>query len=176
MKTMDNNILPEFDLDKAANTLGDEIAKMVIEKLVKQGDLVPVGHAQWTIAHWIMPRNDDGMSDPIYYQVRCSKCGFGLDAQTWVQELQQYGADKYCPKCGAKMDEDPDKITILPFTQSDRKWTPCSNPPKHHRDVIVRGIEAIGNVTVHKVMQWDVDRWRPMDYAPSIIWKEWSEI
>ena len=55
-------------------------------------------------AHWIMPRNDDGMSDPVDYQVRCSKCGFGLDPQTWVQELQQYGADKYCPKCGAQMD------------------------------------------------------------------------
>ena len=60
--------------------------------------------------------------------------------------------------------------------ESERKWIPCSNPPKHHRDVLVRGIEAIGNVTVHKVMQWDVDTWRPKDYAPSIIWKEWSEI
>ena len=57
-----------------------------------------------------------------------------------------------------------------------RQWIPCSNPPKHHRDVLVRGIEAIGNVTVHKVMQWDVDRWRPMNYPPSITWKEWSEI
>ena len=25
---------------------------------------------------WITPRYDDGMSEPIYYQVRCSKCGF----------------------------------------------------------------------------------------------------
>lgn len=64
----------------------------------------------------------------------------------------------------------------LPSAQPERKWTPCSNPPKHHKDVIVRGIEAIGNVTVHKVMQWDVDTWRPTDYAPSVTWKEWSEI
>ena len=55
--------------------------------------------------HWIMPQNDDGMSDPIYYQVRCSECNFDLDPQTWHQELHQYGADKYCPKCGAKMQE-----------------------------------------------------------------------
>lgn len=55
-------------------------------------------------------------------------------------------------------------------------WIPCSNPPKHHRDVLVRGTEAIGNVTVHKVMLWDVDVWRPTNYAPSIIWEEWSEI
>lgn len=63
-----------------------------------------------------------------------------------------------------------------PSAQPERKWTSCSNPPKHHKDVIVRGIEAIGNVTVHKVMQWDVDTWRPTDYAPSVMWKEWSEI
>ena len=53
--------------------------------------------------HWIMPVQDDGMSDPIYYQVRCSECGFDLDPQTWHMELHQYGADKYCPNCGAKM-------------------------------------------------------------------------
>jgi hypothetical protein len=64
----------------------------------------------------------------------------------------------------------------LPAVHPERKWIPCSNPPKHHKDVIVRGIEAIGNVTVHKVMQWDVDTWRPTDYAPSVMWKEWSEI
>lgn len=69
-----------------------------------------------------------------------------------------------------------DILEQMPSAQPERKWTPCSNPPKHHGDVLVRGNEAIGNVTVHKVMQWDVDRWRPMDYAPSIIWEEWSEI
>lgn len=69
-----------------------------------------------------------------------------------------------------------DLIERLPSAQTERKWTPCSNPPKHHKDVIVRGIEAIGNVTVHKVMQWDVDRWRPANYPSSIFWKEWSEI
>ena len=80
--------------------------------------------------------------------------------------------------------EDPDDLKNmlllafqeLPAAQLERKWIPCSNPPKHHRDVLVRGKEAIGNVTVHKVMQWDVDTWRPIDYAPSITWEEWSEI
>lgn len=54
--------------------------------------------------HWVMPVRDDGTSDPICYQVRCSKCGFDLDPQTWHTELHQYGADKYCPNCGAKME------------------------------------------------------------------------
>ena len=54
--------------------------------------------------HWIMPVRDDGMSEPICYQVRCSQCGFDLDPQTWHTELHQYGADKYCPNCGAKME------------------------------------------------------------------------
>lgn len=71
---------------------------------------------------------------------------------------------------------DPNVIAEASPAQPERKWIPCSNPPKHHRDVLVRGIEAIGNVTVHKVMQWDVDTWRPTDYAPSVFWKEWSEI
>ena len=55
--------------------------------------------------HWIMPQQDDGMSDPIYYQVRCSECGFNLDPQTWHQELHQYDADKFCPNCGCRMVE-----------------------------------------------------------------------
>lgn len=53
--------------------------------------------------HWVMPVQDDGMSDPIYYQVRCSECGFDLDPQTWHQELHQYDADKFCPNCGCRM-------------------------------------------------------------------------
>ena len=69
-----------------------------------------------------------------------------------------------------------DRIKALPSAEPERVWISCDTPPEHHRDVIVRGIEAIGNVTVHKVMQWDVDTWRPTDYAPSVMWKEWSEI
>ena len=70
------------------------------------------------------------------------------------------------------------EITLagLPSAQPERVWHPVEKPPAHHKDVIVRGVEAIGNVTVHKVMQWDVDTWRPTDYAPSIMWTEWSEI
>ena len=55
------------------------------------------------VGQWIPPRWDDGMSDPIYYQVRCSECGFDLDPQTFGVELKKYGADRFCPKCGAKM-------------------------------------------------------------------------
>lgn len=61
---------------------------------------------------WIMPIQDDGMSDPIYYQVRCSKCGFDLDPQTWHQELHQYGADNFCPNCGADMRGKADEENI----------------------------------------------------------------
>lgn len=64
----------------------------------------------------------------------------------------------------------------LPSAEPKRVWHPVGKPPAHHKDVIVRGVEAIGNVTVHKVMQWDVDTWKPTNYAPSITWTEWSEI
>ena len=72
-----------------------------LDKIIE--DLPPVTPKQRT-GHWEMPQLDDGMSDPIYYQVRCSECGFDLDPQTWHMELHQYGADKYCPNCGAKME------------------------------------------------------------------------
>lgn len=52
---------------------------------------------------WKMPVQDDGMSDPIYYQVRCSQCGFDIDPQTWHEELHRHGADNFCPNCGADM-------------------------------------------------------------------------
>lgn len=78
--------------------------------------------------------------------------------------------DTICPKDLYNLFE------VLPSAQPERVWTPCHIPPEHHKDVIVRGIEAIGNVTVHNIMQWDVDRWRPENYAPSIIWLEWCEI
>ena len=66
--------------------------------------LPPVTPAE-KVGHWIPPQCDDGMSDPIYYQVRCSECGFDLDPQTFGEELKKYGADRFCPKCGAKMQE-----------------------------------------------------------------------
>ena len=69
-----------------------------------------------------------------------------------------------------------DTLVTLPSTQPERVWTPCDIPPKHHRDVIVRGVEAIGGECIYKVMQWDVDTWRPKNYAPSITWLDWSEI
>ncbi len=75
----------------------DKMVELAVEELKR-----PKGR-------WIMPQQDDGMSDPIYYQVRCSECGFDLDPQTWHMELHRYGADKYCPNCGAKMIEPQDK-------------------------------------------------------------------
>ena len=94
-----------------------------------------------------------------------------IDAIEKTKTARTEDGELYVAKINAEMN-----INLLPSVQPAREWIPCSNPPKHHKDVIVRGIEAIGNVTVYKVMQWDVDRWRPTDYAPSIMWKEWSEI
>lgn len=54
---------------------------------------------------WIPPKHDDGMSDPIEYQVRCSVCGFDIDPQTYHMELKRFGANKYCPKCGTEMED-----------------------------------------------------------------------
>ena len=101
---------------------GDAISRQAVLELVNKGymglyarqtdieimkdkinDLPPINPQEPKTGHWIMPIQDDGMSDPIYYQVRCSKCGFDLDPQTWHQELHQYNADKYCPNCGARM-------------------------------------------------------------------------
>lgn len=56
--------------------------------------------------HWVMPVRDDGTSEPICYQVRCSKCGFDLDPQTFYEELKKHGGDKFCPNCGAKMESE----------------------------------------------------------------------
>ena len=96
--------------------------------------------------HWIMPVQDDGMSDPIYYQVRCSKCGFDLDPQTWHQELHQYGADNFCPKCGSKMYEDNKGILEqLAEAQNclvttDKAWSDAieKNGYVKHADVLQR--------------------------------------
>ena len=104
---------------------GDAISRQAVLELVNKGymglyarqtdieimkdkinDLPPINPQEPKTGHWIMPIQDDGMSDPIYYQVRCSKCGFDLDPQTWHQELHQYNADKYCPNCGARMISD----------------------------------------------------------------------
>lgn len=84
----------------------DEIQKMQDLEQAEIQKAYELGKAENPkIGHWIMPVQDDGMSDSIYYQVRCSKCGFDLDPQTWDMELRRYGADRYCPKCGAKMYE-----------------------------------------------------------------------
>ena len=90
-----------------------EIKDALIEQYeftAKQLNELPFIIPKPKMGQWIMPVQDDGMSDPIYYQVRCSKCGFDLDPQTWHQELHQYGADKYCPNCGAKMEESEGEV------------------------------------------------------------------
>ena len=81
----------------SCNKASDEIVG-IYEKIL---DLPSADVRENIHGEWKMPIQDDGMSDPIYYQVRCSKCGFDLDPQTWHQELHQYGADNFCPNCGS---------------------------------------------------------------------------
>lgn len=89
-------------IEKAQSTGTQDDFISFAELVVKE--LPPVNPQEPKTGRWIMPAQDDGMSDPIYYQVRCSECGFDLDPQTWHTELHQYGADNYCPNCGAKME------------------------------------------------------------------------
>lgn len=77
--------------------------RIAFNSLMSKVKALPSVTPKQKTGRWLMPQQDDGMSDPIYYQVRCSECGFDLDPQTWHMELHQYGADKYCPNCGAKM-------------------------------------------------------------------------
>ena len=55
--------------------------------------------------HWVLPKNDDGTSEIIEYQVRCSECGLDLDPQTY-SELKMNNGINYCCRCGAKMEGD----------------------------------------------------------------------
>ena len=90
--------------------------------------------------------------------------------------VEDYHKCDYYPETSILLCDELVALRALPSVQPERIWHSCKTPPKHHKDVLVRGTEAIGNVTIYKVMQWDVDAWRPTDYAPSIIWEEWSEI
>ena len=66
---------------------------------------------------------------------------------------------------------------ILLQMPSVNKWTPISERlPNHHRDVLVTGREAFTNNRICRVMCWDVDTWRPCNYAPSIHWDAWMEL
>ena len=103
-------------------------------------------------------------------------CEDAVSREAISEWLKQYGQDVLHGKYEFSLMYIWKNLMDLPSAQPERVWHPVEKPPAHHKDVIVRGVEAIGNVTVHKVMQWDVDTWRPTDYAPSIMWTEWSEI
>lgn len=99
-----------------------------------------------------------------------------IDAVSHHGEIENDYTDLYHDGYCDGVYDSVDILEDLPSAQPERVWTPCDIPPEHHRDVIVRGVEAIGGQCVYKVMQWDVDKWRPTDYAPSIMWLDWSEI
>ena len=90
--------------------------------------------------------------------------------------VEDYHKCDYYPETSILLCDELVALRALPSVQPERVWHSCKTPPKHHKDVLVRGTEAIDNVTIYMVMQWDVDTWRPKNYAPSITWEEWSEI
>lgn len=118
----DDLISREETLTAFADYVGSGMSMDDYDALWNIVEKMPPVNPQQKTGHWIMPVQDDGMSDPIYYQVRCSKCGFDLDPQTWHMELHQYGADKYCPKCGEKkVDSDIDGIASDKLTTDDNE-------------------------------------------------------
>lgn len=68
------------------------------------------------------------------------------------------------------------EIRKIPTAKLERKWNLFIYPPKHHNDVLVKGIDAFNNKTIYKVMHCDVNGWQPETYSSSIKWKEWCEI
>lgn len=97
------SVQSEIDFTKHKREV-QEIIDNILDAQEKALRELPLVTPQRPTGHWIEPRNDDGMSDPIYYQIRCSKCNFDLDPQTFCEELKRYGGDKYCPRCGARME------------------------------------------------------------------------
>lgn len=52
-------------------------------------------------------------------------------------------------------------------------WIPVTQRlPEQEKQVLVTGIEAIGNVQIYGVKQLDGDVWRPTS-APSCYWEHW---
>lgn len=106
-----NENIKALEQQPCEDCISRQAAIDVIEREEFKGDAMseieklPSVIPQPKMGRWIMPQQDDGMSDPVYYQVRCSECNFDLDPQTWYRELHQYGADKFCPKCGVKMED-----------------------------------------------------------------------
>lgn len=74
----------QLDTEKVTDTLGNEIVRIVVEKLVKQGLLAPVIRGQWL--------------EDYYGDSYCSVC----KAYSFISHRNR----KYCPNCGAKMDEE----------------------------------------------------------------------
>lgn len=97
------NFEDEWLFDAKSHNTDTQVAFSTIRLKISE---LPSVTPQPKKGHWIMPAYDDGMSEPIYYQVRCSECGFDLDPQTWHMELHQYGADRYCPNCGCRMESE----------------------------------------------------------------------
>lgn len=73
-------------LDAVLRTAAIYMSLLYLE-LAKPKDVAPVVHAHWIVrsAEW-------------RFQTECSKCGMGFEHMT-----------QYCPYCGAKMDEEPER-------------------------------------------------------------------
>ena len=66
-----------------------------------------------------------------------------------------------------------DGETVIEFVP---KWIPVTERlPEQEKQVLVTGIEAIGNVQIYGVKQLDGDVWRPTS-APSCYWEHWMPL
>lgn len=83
------------EIERGSITIPVVIAKSIAEYLEEKRDCVPVVHGHW------VEREEDG--DRI---VHCSECfdeyTEDLELASWVKHYF-----KFCPNCGAKMDEEP---------------------------------------------------------------------
>lgn len=94
----------------------DDVAQMLIEGIlednsspqyaeyirllvysVPSADVAPVRHGKWVE----YGENKDGT-----HNMRCSKCGAGLKSKGHANSYYTKHKYRYCPNCGAKMDEE----------------------------------------------------------------------
>ncbi len=70
------------------------------------------------------------------------------------------------------MKEAADAIEVLSEMETTTpRWIPVTERlPEQEKQVLVTGIEAIGNVQIYGVKQLDGDVWRPTS-APSCYWE-----
>jgi hypothetical protein len=111
----DNNFNTVVAVD--ARFTKDDVLDMIIKKLSEKHRVVvlsaklvkTVEETERIHAHWILDWTSK--TDGVHQNYLCSNCMY---TGTWVEGQQ----GKYCPGCGAIMDEEPDKMQLELFPSS----------------------------------------------------------